>query len=666
MTQKKKMPFQKKLILSMILIITAAILIIAASSYFVIKDTLDNRINREISATLSSRAQEFDKWIVQQQSTISYFGDSIQYNDSLEKLSNKELEAFLADKVTEYVIDCYIVKPDKTTIFASGFQLPDDFDVTARDWYKATIAANGALTCTSPYIDNNTGKLCMTVSQAYYKDDGQLDFVMGADIYADYLAELTESIDVFENAYPMLIDSDLNIIVHRDEGYRISIDDDGNAKVTSMRDIPAYSEIISRLDSGDYSVLRTGDYDGSSRYFIMSKISSTGWYYVYAVDSMEYFGQIMPLMISMVIIFIIDIAVSAVVITLLVKQLLKPIEELKTAAGNMKEGRLDYTPTYHAADSIGELCSSISETNKVWTGYINDINDNLDKLSHGSFDIRFNGDYVGDFAEIKNSITNISDKLSAIIGGIDTASSQVSAGAERVADTSNSLAAGVNQQSRTIEELTALIEKLVAQINENAASAEAAQKQSGTTSENVVECNKRMNELIESMDNINEKAQEIVKIVQTIDDIAFQTNILALNAAVEAARAGEAGKGFAVVAGEVRNLASKCAKAVQNTTVLIDSTGEAVENGARLAQETGSALESVSQGVENVNSLVVKISEASENQANDVKTVSEKISAIESIVHTTAATAEESAASSEELNSQSRTLQDMVDKFRNR
>ena len=206
----------------------------------------------------------------------------------------------------------------------------------------------------------------------------------------------------------------------------------------------------------------------------------------------------------------------------------------------------------------------------------------------------------------------------------------------------------------------------MAQINENAASAEAAQKQSGTTSENVVECNKRMNELIESMDNINEKAQEIVKIVQTIDDIAFQTNILALNAAVEAARAGEAGKGFAVVAGEVRNLASKCAKAVQNTTVLIDSTGEAVENGARLAQETGSALESVSQGVENVNSLVVKISEASENQANDVKTVSEKISAIESIVHTTAATAEESAASSEELNSQSRTLQDMVDKFRNR
>lgn len=665
MPVKKKMPFQKKLILSMILIITAAILIIAASSYFVIKDTLDNRINREISATLSSKAQEFDKWIIQQQSTINYFGDSILYNNSLETLTDQQLEAFLADKVTEHIIDYYIVRPDGKTTFASGFQLPEDFDVTARDWYKATLAANGTLTCTSPYIDNNTGKLCMTVSQAYYKNN-QLEFVVGADIYADYLAEITESVDIFNNAYAILVDNDLNIIVHRGDEYRMSVGSDGSAKVTSLQDIPAYSELISRLESKDYSVLRTKDYDGGSRYFVMSEISSTGWHYIYAVDSMEYFNQILPLMISMVIIFIADIAISVAVITVLVKKLLKPIEELKTATADMKNGKLDYTPTYFADDSIGELCAGISETNKVWTGYITDINSNLDKLSHGSFDIQFNGEYVGDFAEIKDSITNICDKLSVIIGGIDTASSQVSTGSERVAESSNSLAAGVNEQSRTIEELTALIDKLVSQINENAASAEAAQKQSGENSGNVVECNKRMTELIESMDNINEKAQEIVKIVQTIDDIAFQTNILALNAAVEAARAGEAGKGFAVVAGEVRNLASKCAKAVQNTTELIAGTGEAVENGARLAQETGAALESVSQGVENVNSLVVKISEASEVQAEDVKAVSEKISAIEDIVHTTALTAEESAASSEELSSQSRTLQDMVDKFRNR
>ncbi|MGN1120036.1 MAG: cache domain-containing protein, partial [Oscillospiraceae bacterium] len=334
------MPFQKRLRLSMILIITAVVLIIAECSYFVIRPTIDNQVNKEISATLSSKSQEFDKWIIQQQSTIAYFGDSIQYNKMLETFSNEELEQFLADKLTEYVMDYYIAKPDKSVVFASGFQLPEDFDVTARDWYKATIAANGALTCTSPYIDNNTGKLCMTVSQAFYDDSSQLEFVMGADIYADYLEELTESISIFENAYAILADSDYNIIVHRDDAYRMSVGDDGNASVTSLKDIPEYSGIISRLESDDYSVLKTKDYDGKKRYFIMSEISSTGWYYIYAVDSLEYYNQIVPLMISLFIIFILDIAVSSVVITFIVKKLLKPIEELKTAAGNMKNGKL--------------------------------------------------------------------------------------------------------------------------------------------------------------------------------------------------------------------------------------------------------------------------------------------------------------------------------------
>ena len=666
MTQKKKQPFQKKLVFCMILIITVTILIIEFSSYFVIKSTIDKRINKEISATLSSKSQEFDLWVTQQQSTLAYFGDSIQYNDYLNTLSDEEIEHFFANKLTEYVIDYYVVIPDKTTLFASGFVLPDDFDVTARDWYKATIAAQGEFTCTSPYIDHNTGKLCMTISKAYYKESGELDFVLGADIYADYLAEITESIDIFDNAYPILADSNFNAIVHKNEKFRLSVGEDGTEQITCLKDVPEYAGIISQLESDDYSVIKSKDYDGKEKYFVLSKISSTGWYYLYAVNTFEYINQIIPMLKTMSIIFILAIVLSAVIITILVKSVIKPIDELKTAAENMKNGKLNYTPTYYANDSISELCTSISETNKVWTGYITDINDNLDKLSHGSFDIAFNGDYVGDFAKIRESILNISDKLSDIIGGIDLASSQVSAGSSTVAESSNFLAAGVNEQSRTIEELTSLIEKLVEQIDENAASAESAQNQSAITSNNVIECNQRMKELMESMSNISEKAQEIVKIVRTIDDIAFQTNILALNAAVEAARAGAAGKGFAVVAGEVRNLASKSAEAVKNTNALITSTGEAVEKGSRLAQETESALNSVSKGVENVNDLVLKISRASETQANDVKTVSEKISSIDEIVRSTASTAEESAASSEELSSQSRTLQDMVLKFKNR
>ena len=218
-----------------------------------------------------------------------------------------------------------------------------------------------------------------------------------------------------------------------------------------------------------------------------------------------------------------------------------------------------------------------------------------------------------------------------------------------VAESAQSLSHGASEQAASLEETSASMEEMASMTHQNAQHTQTAARLMGEVDSRVHRSNALLAEMVGSMNAIRDSSRQVAKIIKTIDEIAFQTNILALNAAVEAARAGEAGKGFSVVAEEVRSLAQRSAQAARDTAEMIEQSIAKADAGNTRVAQVAESVAGITTAIETMKGLVDLVSEASRQQAEGIEQMSQAFAQMEKVTQTTAATAEESAAASEEL-----------------
>ncbi|EAR07737.1 methyl-accepting chemotaxis protein [Reinekea blandensis] len=309
------------------------------------------------------------------------------------------------------------------------------------------------------------------------------------------------------------------------------------------------------------------------------------------------------------------------------------------------------------AENLNTLVSTADQS-------LSRVSEALERLSKGDLTVRITEDYEGAFGDLRDYCNQTAQSLDSMVTQVSEAVVAIRTASGEIAQGNSDLSSRTEQQAANLEETASSMEELSSTVKSNSDNAQQANSLAERATDVAVRGGDLIREVVQTMEAINDSSRKISDIIGVIDGIAFQTNILALNAAVEAARAGEQGRGFAVVASEVRSLAQRSANAAKDIKGLISDSVDKIESGNQLVNQSGETMDEIVGAIKRVNDIMGEIAAASTEQTSGIQEVTTAVNQMDEMTQQNAALVEETAAASENLQSQAETLGQNIDVFK--
>lgn len=539
-------------------------------------------------------------------------------------------------------------------------------DISEREYFQKAIQGNHY--ASDPIEDSvREGVMIMLLAVPVYENGdsstGNIQGILYARMDGNFLSDCTKDIKFGETGYVYMVNAKGTTIASPDRDKVVAqeniidlygSDDKYESEIEMLQEVLGSEKGYTSYDS-----------DNGEKFVGYSDTTDFGWHVIVCAEQSELFeGQTRALRIGIIVI-VVAVIVGGIASALFARRISNPIRTLNKINGSFAEGDLTASSesVKHSGDEIGQMLGNMHRLTGEISGMIKEANSVLGEMANYNLAVSDMKEYPGEFNELSMAVNSIKSILRELITRVQEASSEVHLSAGQLAMAAEALANSSTSEASSISTLQMSIGNISESIEKNSDNCQRANKKIVELNEEIRRGNAELEEVYKSVDAAEAMSADIQDIVGVIDNIAFQTNILALNASVEAARAGEAGKGFAVVAEEVRNLAQKCANESAKTAEYISSCLDAVEKAKTHSELATECMNSVVSKSDDIASTFEEISSDTMEQATNSTQIISEIGKITDVVESNTATAEQTAAATEELTDHAKRLMDMVKQF---